>query len=162
MVARAPPPREYLGLENPTAANHCFLNAALQVLWSLGPFRERLLAAPCAAGERGELVAALHALFTRYAEDLAEAEAAPAAADAPGPPLFEAPPPSPLRVGELRRALAALDDARFALGDQADAAEALEALLAAIDERWRGDDDREASPVRIFDAAVSERAVCRD
>ena len=67
MVARAPPPREYLGLENPTAANHCFLNAALQVLWSLGPFRERLLAAPCAAGERGELVAALHALFTRYA-----------------------------------------------------------------------------------------------
>ena len=63
---------EYLGLENPTAANHCFLNAALQVLWSLEPFRERLLRdAASAAGERGELLAALHALFSRYAEDLA-------------------------------------------------------------------------------------------
>jgi hypothetical protein len=107
----------YRGLRNELGQQHCFLNAVLQGLWHLAPFRHALMDAPphqhAAAGE-GCITCSLRSLYTFYqfAEDTAL-------------------PPDPVRRA-LADAYAAAGGGRFRLGEQEDAGETLDAVCAAL------------------------------
>uniref|UniRef100_A0A7S2SPQ2 USP domain-containing protein n=1 Tax=Rhizochromulina marina TaxID=1034831 RepID=A0A7S2SPQ2_9STRA len=102
------------GLRNLTGQNNCFLNAAIQTLWHLPSFRERLATAETLASRGGEpsLLPAMQSLFANYlyGED------------------------NVLPADEVRLVLGSLYSrtGQFQIGEIDDATECLEAILHSI------------------------------
>lgn len=102
------------GLANDTGQNTCFLNVCLQALWHLGSFRRALDASPphshYGRQARECVTCALRSVYAYYKFS----------DEAVIPP------------DEARQALALVDARTFPLGEMADAAETLEAILSHL------------------------------
>lgn len=116
------------GLSNGPGENNCFLNATIQALWHLGPFRVELLRRSSTGAKQGEgdaVFEKLSNLFTQYQF-----------ADQSG---------SALNAQDLRIFLSQLSS-EFQLGSIADANEVLDYILQKV----RTSADATSATVRVL------------